>query len=576
VFAQEKAVKVIQTVGRGIIFRYKWMRIIFTRRNAAQKVQRFYRGYRGRVEAKILRMQQWSDWEQLWDERRQMFYYYNIVTKESSYEAPTSYFRPMVRHLRSSALIQAWPFLDEDPKRSVPGTASTVADHLLCTVCYSRRAVRRCDVCTAESVSVVSSLKSSAFFMQSPGSRDKHAIFCFPCFTRAHTDDPIMRQHPFRDLQQQLQFNRDSTNPSNYLRCCECDEPATRKCLGILTDEQIDDIIGKLRKTSASEWLTVLRQTDVSGENKLNILLSDLQTESILTGSDYLTTVQLQTIRTALERTRAECDECYCKPCYQIIHSGGRRARHKWRGFQKYSSVCSVCIKSAADVQCTDCESALFCSSCYKVFHGRGRKKKHNHINISEYITEDQTLCQRCSRRVATDVCTTCGFTGCDSCYEVHHKPECERDTLLENEEEVPSNVCVLCGEAADKKCMQCGDLFCSRIWMGNPGCFAKLHHKGNRMLHTLEDYTAPAAPTKVIIRRKSSIASKSGPRTATKSRRQSFLRTVQSSVGDFLQSTHNGHSSNINNHSNSKINEFINNAKSKSHMVSPSNIVTY
>eukprot|EP00621_Florenciella_sp_RCC1693_P002212 CAMPEP_0182537250 /NCGR_PEP_ID=MMETSP1323-20130603/21587_1 /TAXON_ID=236787 /ORGANISM="Florenciella parvula, Strain RCC1693" /LENGTH=93 /DNA_ID=CAMNT_0024747601 /DNA_START=140 /DNA_END=417 /DNA_ORIENTATION=- len=38
--------------------------------------------------------------------------------------------------------------------------------------------------------------------------------------------------------------------------------------------------------------------------------------------------------------------------------------------------------------------------------------------------------------------------------------------------------------------CTQCGEVYCSVKWMGNPGCFAKQHRKGNRRTHTKEPYT--------------------------------------------------------------------------------------
>ena len=40
------------------------------------------------------------------------------------------------------------------------------------------------------------------------------------------------------------------------------------------------------------------------------------------------------------------------------------------------------------------------------------------------------------------------------------------------------------CGEEADAKCVECGDLYCSRTWMGNPGCWATTHAKGNKTSH--------------------------------------------------------------------------------------------
>ena len=111
-------------------------------------------------------------------------------------------------------------------------------------------------------------------------------------------------------------------------------------------------------------------------------------------------------------------------------------------------------------------------------------------------------------------------FQGCDSCSECTHKPLCTinqneinqikygiNTNLLENKlidkknmmnqdmnVEYSDNknymdpaVCVVCGEVADIKCIQCQDLFCSRTWMGNTGCFVSTHSKGNRRKHIAE-----------------------------------------------------------------------------------------
>jgi len=43
---------------------------------------------------------------------------------------------------------------------------------------------------------------------------------------------------------------------------------------------------------------------------------------------------------------------------------------------------------------------------------------------------------------------------------------------------------CSVCGREADTFCEECEDVYCSVKWMGNPGCYAKLHKKGNRSNH--------------------------------------------------------------------------------------------
>jgi hypothetical protein len=54
---------------------------------------------------------------------------------------------------------------------------------------------------------------------------------------------------------------------------------------------------------------------------------------------------------------------------------------------------------------------------------------------------------------------------------------------------------CVSCQEEADQICLECGDLYCSRTWMGNPGCFISYHSRGNRINHTLEPLEKPESP---------------------------------------------------------------------------------
>ena len=84
-----------------------------------------------------------------------------------------------------------------------------------------------------------------------------------------------------------------------------------------------------------------------------------------------------------LERTRAECDDCYCETCYVDMHANGKRALHRWVGFLEYAHVCAVCTRSPAAVDCHDCNNQ-YCQSCFKVFHAMGRKKKHKHGKLLE------------------------------------------------------------------------------------------------------------------------------------------------------------------------------------------------
>ena len=264
--------------------------------------------------------------------------------------------------------------------------------------------------------------------------------------------------------------------------------------MGVLDEKEIDALCGRLQRAKASSWVEVLRDANVGGERKLTIML-DQFLEGANSEEAILNSAQLQQVRTILERTRAECDECYCDECYIRVHSGGKRVLHRWIGFQAGTTVCKVCTRAPAEVDCQECEGGIYCRSCFKVFHSKGRKKKHIFSVIKEDISGGQEHCSMCRRRVATTSCGDCLSKVCNSCLECSHKGRCP--VALDNQAEGQKDgagKCVSCGEAADQLCVQCGDLYCSRTWMGNPGCFLDYHSRGNRVNHVLQPLEGESA----------------------------------------------------------------------------------
>jgi hypothetical protein len=146
--------------------------------------------------------------------------------------------------------------------------------------------------------------------------------------------------------------------------------------------------------------------------------------------------------------------------------------------------VCGVCDRSPAELECRDCNGGRFCKSCYKVFHSKGRKRKHQSAVLKEEIGSGYAECFLCDRRAATETCADCSTPCCNSCLECVHVRKCPQ-RLAALASSAQQKLCVSCGEEADQKCQQCGDLYCSRTWMGNPGCFLSYHSKGNRVSHT-------------------------------------------------------------------------------------------
>ena len=182
-----------------------------------------------------------------------------------------------------------------------------------------------------------------------------------------------------------------------------------------MDDRQIDEVCTELQRRRSSDWNEVLHKTNVAGERKLALMIGHLMAANKL---EYLKPSQLQQVRTMLEQTRAECDECYCDECYKEMHAAGKRVLHKWLGFNEYADPCAVCFRSPSEVSCQQCES-IFCKPCFKVFHTKGRKRKHHYEIIMETSSspENETsYCSLCTRRISTHDCANeCSFFGCNS-----------------------------------------------------------------------------------------------------------------------------------------------------------------
>jgi len=243
-----------------------------------------------------------------------------------------------------------------------------------------------------------------------------------------------------------------------------------------------------------------------------------------------------------------ECDENYCEDCWESTHSRGKRSKHQWVGFMEGCRVCVECEILPAEKYCEVCEDD-YCANCAKDTHRHGKKHKHtfqevrskrgakrraysnnfgdeNRANLgfctrrallpiaaiflthnpnpfcdslrSSQITEplepQQVHCKHCEFRVATEQCKFCKKFMCNSCNAFGHPDECTVRIKLTGGktkgQESHAITCAVCEKPPDVQCQQCGDVYCSVKWMGNPGCFRKTHMKGNRKEHTCVPYT--------------------------------------------------------------------------------------
>ena len=604
--AVTRGIRLVQRIVRGFVKKNKFRVLMKRRFKGIRLMQRWARGAMDRALATSLRREQSSDWEQMWDPVREIVYFYNHKTTKSSYLEPTVPYRPLIRDRRSQALMQAWPFLDHKrapdlaakthatATQGLDGKYAGVAPTLsFCSVCRVRRCVRLCQECVL-TVSIELIIRGQTKIKK----ESRATPYCFPCFTAAHGENTAIAGHAFSVVTQP----ESGVVPS--LLCVTCDDAATRKCLGILDDGQIDELCFECSRTHPRNWPRLLADANVGGDRKLRLILEDVlesrsDAGSVVSGvmtvgsgagpsspgdddastgspgaeggrsvgggssmysgaaslgrkEDYhISALQLQKLRQALERTRAECDESYCEDCYRDVHSGGKRSLHRWLGFNRNAPVCSVCTRSPGAERCLDCDSSIYCLTCFRVFHSMGRKRKHRHEPVRDELFPGQSYCQECDRRAYVVACPNpavkegkgvskfldameaerginqdpdCGKRCCAACFECIHKPSC--DTKLAKmqaakaAEEATKDaakaardpafaaqsaqlallnlLCVACGEPADQKCLQCGDAYCSKTWMGNEGCFFAYHQKGMRKEHktvTLESLKPASVP---------------------------------------------------------------------------------
>jgi hypothetical protein len=154
--------------------------------------------------------------------------------------------------------------------------------------------------------------------------------------------------------------------------------------------------------------------------------------------------------------------------------------------------VCVECEILPAEKFCEVCEDD-YCGDCAKDTHRHGKKYRHPFVNIVEPLEPQQVHCNNCEFRVATEQCKFCKKMMCDSCNKFEHPDSCSvRLKLLGGNKADTSHAitCAVCEKPPDVMCEQCGDVYCSVKWMGNPGCFRKTHMKGNRKEHKLVPYT--------------------------------------------------------------------------------------
>lgn len=471
--------------------------LVDSRTRAAIRCQLAWRAGLARRVAEVYRAQQRADWQMLWDESAQAFYFLRASTAEVSWEEPSggeTSFRPQVKDRFTGRLVQAWPQLDQ-PKplhlqQPRPG---------YCMQCKIEEATRRCLSCAAPKFEGRAAEWGDGFYH-----------FCFSCFATHHDGSPEMRAHDF-------DITKDTTAPA--LRCCVCSDLATRRCLGLKLRPRGRRVVDRflvqhavraadasiqapptqgasvLESVTPSKLREVLRRAGIP-MSVARVEVIDSQCRAGVNSSDE-DAVQLAAYRTSLfevlEKLTTECDDYYCDGCWSTTHTKGARAKHEWVGFAAGAPVCALCEAAVATRSCAQCNDVL-CSRCSEETHASLSFREHE-VSILREPLNDATAahCASCDVRQSVEECTLCGDRLCDSCFQFSHDATCSKRggakaIAMGVDVDYPTK-CVVCGRRPDSRCVECDEVYCT--WMGKPRCFLKQHAKGNRREHSLVAYTA-------------------------------------------------------------------------------------
>ena len=178
----DRASRILQTFMRFAKYKCLCRRKLKLRHQSASRIQARWRGVLGRRHAFAKQNQLQSLWQQLYDESRLMYYFFDNYSQTSHWTAPSIPFQPYGWWPRDVALIV-----------SAPG---------YCCECFTEKSTRQCDHC----VNPVTGENQS---------------YCFACFAMKHNGSRDLLTHTYSLIGVTLKYN---------CVCVECDTVASVKC----------------------------------------------------------------------------------------------------------------------------------------------------------------------------------------------------------------------------------------------------------------------------------------------------------------------------------------------------------
>ena len=343
-------------------------------------IQLFWKQYKARAALTMCRLQFASDYEQLWNDELEAYYYFYHPTEESLWEPPRDEygqyipFRPLVKDRRSGNLIKAWPSLDgASGGKGIGVQEGDAATMALCSICKAQEATRVCDYCFSD--------------------KGEYIYSCFACFSIAHSNRDDMKWHTFQPLNKVV---------ADVLTCIECGHLATRDCL------QCDDLYCN----------KCYERVHRHGNRTRH------EYESFPPGC----AVCVECEKKPAFSTCESCKDSMCLKCRDETLAKGNKKKHQWTEIvqelqpdEEYCQQCGcrVCIKS-----CDYCEMKL-CQHCLHHKHAGICPDFAVHVKLKEVFAGH--LCVECGKP-ADRQCDTCGDKYCSikwmgnpGCYEKFH-----------------------------------------------------------------------------------------------------------------------------------------------------------
>eukprot|EP00941_MAST-03F_sp_MAST-3F-sp1_P000252 g252.t1 len=246
-------------------------------------------------------------------------YYYNEVTGESTFNPPAHWKYPSDEPNK----LLYWKNLDEV---KIVGTQTISAEEEnICQHCHTRTARRECNECVSR--------------------------FCVPCYTAYH-QEPERHNHTFKIVDPLTE---------RVLRCVECEyELARVRC------KQCEDVY----------CFACYQDVHSRGQRTKHTYDEFVEGAKICVECDKDFAV----------KSCQQCGDVFCASCADKTHAKGKMRDHtmtdidpyvadKLKRGQEYCSECDRRVAVRVCDQCLDC----FCGPCYDAVHSKGKRAKHTY-----------------------------------------------------------------------------------------------------------------------------------------------------------------------------------------------------